>query len=240
MPEETSVDVQVELPVIGQLLRHPVKAGKVLLFLFDPDSQWPMLVLNMTVGFVQKGIDVLYVVTSRTPSEVRADLRRRGVDPTSYEQEERLVLSDAFTPKTGKTSPEKYSIDSLNVADISIASSKALDQWPIGSVRIFENVSELVENSDEKAFMKFYRTWTARLVTRGRIVIDGFVRGVHSEPLYKSVMAIADGVLELSSEEIAGNLENVIRVRSFKGLPVDTSKYVLRLQDDLTLSLEKI
>lgn len=232
--------VELEMPVIGKLLRYPVRAGKVLLFLFDPDSQWPMLVLNMVAELLRKGTDVLYIVTSRRVSDVRYDLRKRGLDTDQYENDERLVLSDAFTLKTGRPSTEKYSFQSLNVADLSITSSKALDQWAPGSVRLFENVSEVAEASEEKSFLKFYRTWISRLVTNGRIVIDGFVRGIHSESLYNSVMTTADAIFELRTEDMDGKLESVLRARSFKGGPIDTSKHILRVDQDLHVSLEGV
>jgi archaellum biogenesis ATPase FlaH len=154
--------------------------------------------------------------------------------------DDRLVLSDAYTLKTGRPSAEKYHFESLNVADLSIMSSKSLDQWSPGSIRMFENVSEVAEASEEKSFLKFYRTWISRLVTTGRIVIDGFVRGIHSDALYNSVMATADGIFELRTEEIAGRLESVLRARSYKGGPVDTSKYILHVDENLTVSLESV
>lgn len=225
--------------MIGQLLRRPINAGKILLFLFDPDSLWPMLVLNIVAGLLRNGTEVLYVVTSRRVSDVREDLKKQGLDTAPYESNESLVLSDAFTLKTGRPSSEKFSLPSLNVAELSIISSKSLEQWQPGSVRLFENVSEIVEASEEKSFLKFYRTWTSRLVTSGRVVIDGFVRGIHSESLYNSVMTSADAVFEIKMEELDGKLESVLRARSFKGGPVDTSKHVLRVDESLTVSLER-
>lgn len=199
-----------------------------------------MLLLNIVAELVLKGTDVLYVVTSRMVSDVRDDFRKRGLDTSRYESEERLVISDGFTLKTGRPSLEKFSLPSLNVADLSIISSKSLDQWAAGSVRVFENVSEIAEASEEKSFLKFYRTWVSRLVTKGRIVIDGFVRGVHSEALYNSVMSSADAVFELRTEEINGKLESVLRARSYKGGPIDTSRYVVRVDDNLIVRLEAI
>jgi KaiC/GvpD/RAD55 family RecA-like ATPase len=228
------------MPVIGQLLRRPLKAGKLLVFLYDSDAQWPMLLLNMVAELVLKGIDVLYVITSRMVSDVRDDFRKRGLDTTQYESEERLVLSDAFTLKTGRPSPEKYSLPSLNVADLSILSNKAVDQWSAGSVRVFENVSEIAEASEEKSFLRFYRTWVSRLVTSGRIVMDGFVRGVHSDALYNSVTSFADAIFELRTEEIDGKLESVLRARSYKGGPIDTSRHIVRVDDNLVVRLEAI
>jgi len=237
---EPSDAVQLDMPVIGQLLRRPLKAGKLLVFLYDSDAQWPMLLLNMVAELVLKGIDVLYVITSRMVSDVRDDFRKRGLDTTQYESEERLVLSDAFTLKTGRPSPEKYSLPSLNVADLSILSNKAVDQWSAGSVRVFENVSEIAEASEEKSFLRFYRTWVSRLVTSGRIVMDGFVRGVHSDALYNSVTSFADAIFELRTEEIDGKLESVLRARSYKGGPIDTSRHIVRVDDNLVVRLEAI
>jgi len=235
---ESESPVQVELPIIGQLLNRPVKAGQVLVFLFDADSQWLMLILNMVAGMLRKGTEVLYISTSKQLSDLRDNFRRYGLDTSPYETDERLVLSDAFTFKTGHQSTEKYHFPSLKIADISLISSASLDQWAPGTVRLFDNVSEVVDASDEKSFLKFYRTWISRFVTKGRIVIDGFVRGVHSDALYTSVMASADGVFELRTEELHGEIENTLRVRAFKGAPVDTSKHILRVAEDLSVSLE--
>jgi len=237
---ESEGTVQVELPVIGQLLKRPVKTGQVLVFFFDADSQWLTLILNMVAEMLRKGTEVLYITTSRQLADIRGSFRRYGLDTSPFETDERLVLSDAFTFKTGRQSTEKYYFPSLNLADISLISSKSLDQWAPGSVRLFENVSEVVEASDEKSFLKFYRTWISRFVTKGRIVIDGFVRGIHSDALYTSVMTNADGVFELRTEEIEGEMENTLRARAFKGAPVDTSKHILRVAEDLSVSLEPI
>jgi len=237
---ESGATTQVELPVIGQLLNHPVKAGQVLVFFFDADSQWLPLILNMVAGMLRNGTEVLYISTSRQLSDLRESFRRYGLDTSPFETDERLVLSDGFTFKTGRQSTEKYYFPSLNISDISLISSKSLDLWSPGTVRLFDNVSEVVEASDEKSFLKFYRTWISRFVTRGRIVIDGFVRGIHSDALYTSVMTSADGVFELRTEEIEGQMENTLRVRAFKGAPVDTSKHILRVAEDLSVSLEAI
>jgi len=210
---------QIELPVIEQLLHRPVKAGQVLVFIFDADSQWLMLVLNLVAGMLRKGTEVLYISTSRQLSDVRENFRRHGLDTSPFETDERLVLSDAFTFKTGRQSTEKYHFPSLNISDISLISSKSLDLWAPGSVRLFDNVSEVVEASDEKSFLKFYRTWISRFVTKGRIVIDGFVRGVHSDALYTSVMTSADGVFELRTEEIEGQMEIRCEPELSKGHP---------------------
>jgi KaiC/GvpD/RAD55 family RecA-like ATPase len=199
-----------------------------------------MLVLNMVAGMLRRGKEVLYISTSKPLPDIRGNLRKLGLDTSSFEADERLVLSDAFTFKTGRQSTEKYNFPSLNIADISLISSKSLDQWAMGTVRLFENVSEVVEASDEKSFLKFYRTWISRFVSKGRIVIDGFVRGVHSDALYTSVMTSADGVFELRTEEIEGEMENTLRVRAFKGAPVDTSKHILHLAEDLSVSLEAV
>ena len=51
--------IQVELPIVGQLLHRPVKAGQVLVFLFDADSQWLVLILNMVAGMLRNGMEVL-------------------------------------------------------------------------------------------------------------------------------------------------------------------------------------
>ena len=51
-------------------------------------------------------------------------------------------------------------------------------------------------------------------------------------------MTSADGIFELRSEEIDGRMENTLRTRAFKGASVDTSKHILRVTEDLSVSLE--
>ena len=240
MSAESHSAHRIELPVVEEILHHPIGSGQVLVFMFDADSQWLMLALNMVAGMLRRGTEVLYIATSKPLPDIRDNFRKLGLDTSSFEADERLVLSDAFTFKTGHESTERYRFPSLNVADISLISSKSLDQWAPGTVRLFENVSEVVEASDEKSFLKFYRTWISRFVSRGRIVIDGFVRGVHSDMLYTSVMTSADGVFELRTEELDGKMENTLRVRAFKGTPVDTSKHILHLAEDLSVTLEPV
>ena len=187
---------------------------------------------------LRNGTEVLYISTSRQLPVVRESFLRYHLDPAPFEADERLVLSDAFTYKTGRQSVEKYSFPSLNIADVSLISNKSLDLWSPGTVRLFESVSDVVEATDEKNFLKFYRTWISRFVANGRIVIDGFVRGVHSDALYTSVMASADGVFELRTEEIEGEIQNTFRVRAFKGAPVNTGKYILSVAEDLSVNLQ--
>jgi len=217
-----------------------VKAGQVLVFLFDADSEWSTLILNIVAEMLRKGTEVLYISTSKQLSVLRDNFRTYGFDTSLFEIDERLVLSDAFTFKTGHQSTEKYYFPSLKIADLSLISSKSLDLWAPGTVRLFENVSEVVEASDEKSFLKFYRTWISRFVTKQRIVIDGFVRGIHSDALYTSVMTSADGVFELRTEEIDGVMQNTLRARAFKGAPIDTSKHILHVTENLSVNLEDI
>jgi KaiC/GvpD/RAD55 family RecA-like ATPase len=53
-------------------------------------------------------------------------------------------------------------------------------------------------------------------------------------------MESADGVFELRTEEVEGEILNTLRIRAFKGAPVDTSKHILRLGEDLSVSLEAV
>jgi hypothetical protein len=53
-------------------------------------------------------------------------------------------------------------------------------------------------------------------------------------------MATADGIFELRTEEIDGRLESVLRARSYKGGPVDTSKYILHVDENLAVSLKSV
>lgn len=104
---------------------------------------------------------------------------------------------------------------------------------------IFENMSDVVAASDERTFLKFYQRWTSRLVALGRVTIEDFVRGVHSESFVNSVVAGAHSIVELRVEEIDGELVDVLRVRAFRGRRVDSRRHVVRFDEALrpTLSL---
>jgi KaiC/GvpD/RAD55 family RecA-like ATPase len=232
MPEDASV-----FPLVGPLLRGPVPDGTSFVILFDPDSQWSTLAAAWIVAVARTRPETLFVSTSRPLPRVREEMGRMGAPIAEWEAKERLVLSDGFTHKTGHRSSERVHFASFNPGDVSIASEEAASLWDPGLTYVFENMSEVVAATDEQTFLKFYQRWTARLVSLGRVTIEGFVRGVHSESFVNSLVAGAHCVIELRVEEIGNELVDTLRVRTFRGRRADTRRHVVRFDDTLRPSL---
>lgn len=224
-------------PLLGPLLGGPVPDGTSFVVLFDADSQWPTLAAAWIASLAEGRPETMLISTSRPLSRVRGEMRTMGAPIEEWEAKERLVLSDGFTHKTGQRSTERVHFASFDPGDVSIAAEEAASAWSAGLAYIFENMSDVVAATDERTFLKFYQRWTSRLVALGRVTIEGFVRGVHSESFVNSVVAGAHSVVELRVEEIDGELKDVLRVRTFRGRRVDTRRHLVRFDEALRPTL---
>lgn len=230
-------DDALALPLLHALLRGEVRPGESFAVFYDGDADWSRLASALLAGLARAGRDTLLVVTSRPVEEVRTEIGASGAPLDAWEKEERVVLSDGFTHKTGRPSTERVHFRSFNPADLSIAAEEAASAWPRGSARIFENLSDVVCASDERTFLRFHQVWHARMVAAGRIPFDAFVRGVHTDALYASVAAAATCTMELRKAEVDGRLEDVLRIRGFKGRRPDTRPHVVAVSPTLDVRL---
>lgn len=82
-----SVDVSVLSEMFGRISR-----GRVILAMYDPDSQYTPLFVNISAEHLRSGGDLLYLVSSRPPNEISQQFSELGLDIAEYEARDNDVL----------------------------------------------------------------------------------------------------------------------------------------------------
>jgi KaiC/GvpD/RAD55 family RecA-like ATPase len=230
------------IALIEDLLSGPVPPGSNFLVEFDPSSQWYNAVLTIAAGWLNTRGKVTYILSSRAPDDIRAQLTRLGIDVPGAEASDTLRIWDAYSKTLGLQSHEKYRIESLNVADLRIWASKEFMHQPPSPdlMYVTENSSIAARYNDEKSWIEYTLTRIYPAVSMTKATnIRGITLGVHSESAYKQLEAAADGVIDLKVEELEGELHNLIRIRKMLNAKFDARWHKLKVNDNFETTLEK-
>ena len=213
---ESSVDV----PFLSQMF-GPISRGRVIAALYDADSQFNPLFVNISAEYLRSGGDLLYLASSRPPNEIRRQFSELGLDIAEYEARDDAVLFDAYSAQMGIKSSEKYQTRESNLNERSITISESAPQWPAGTLVIGESFSDMALHQ-ENVFGKFWRKAVGRWRNQGAIMIAGLAMGLHPPEFYQEMKLVSDGVLEMRLMEHGGEIVNTIRARSMRGRNSDT------------------
>lgn len=208
---------------------------------YDPSSQWYNASLSVAAGWLQEGGRVGYNTHAQPPDAIRAQLRRLGLDVPQLEENGKLILFDGYTVTLGQKSKEKYAIESLKVADLSIWFARDyLRASPSHDLLILvDNASVISRYNDEKAFVEFVITRaipSAR--ARKSTIISGFPNGVLSDWVYKQLEAAHDGIVDFKLDETGKETVDLIRIRSIRNVGYDRTWHHLRIGDNFEVRLE--
>lgn len=232
----------MRIPLIEDMASGPIPAGSSLLIEYDPASQWYDASLTILAGWLKTGGKVSYHAIAQSPEKIRGQLDRLGLNSTESENAGNLEIWDWYTCMLGRKSQEKFSIDSLKVADLSIWWSKhRMVGQPTPSVlRIVDDLSGLARANDEKTWVEFMVTRivpSAAVLKSTRIV--GVISGVHSEWAYKTLEAAHDGIIDLKLEEAGEETRVLMRIRSLRNVGFDRRWHRLSFADNFEVSLDK-
>ncbi len=183
-----------------------------------------------------------YNLYAQPPDSVRTQLRRLGLNTEDLEASGKLVIIDGYTITLGQKSKEKRAFDSMKVADLSIVFLKGVmkaEPRP-DLLRIVDNGSILARYNDEKAFVEFVATRALPSASLMKsTMIGGFVRGLHSDWVYKNLEAAMDGVIDFKLEESGEETRNLIRIRSMRNVGFDSRWYPLKIGENFAITLDK-
>jgi len=231
------------IPLIEDLTTGPIPLGSNILVEFDPTSQWYNASISIMAGWLRTDGNVTYGVAAQRVENIRARLKRLGLDSNHLENDGRLQLSDWYSMTLGKKSAEKFSRNSLKVSDLSIqyAKQQAAGKSSLSEfLSIMDNASVLARFNDEKAWVEFALTRGNPLShTRKFTSIDGILRGVHSEWAYNQLEAACDGVIDFRLEEEGKTIRDLIRIRSMRDQFYDKNWHELKIDENFEATLEK-
>lgn len=237
----------VGIPLLSGLIPGGVKPGAMLLVEFDPESQWFSVATTVVARYFQQNRHVCYLAMARSPEDVKRSISEIGVDTPAAEKSGRLVVEDWYsaTLTGGRLEPASTQaglfepiqgglrVRSLKVADLSVEWLKTtkvgpqaydiVEHWPAGSMIVVESFSGILRFNEEKPFVEWIESRVNPEERRRKsITLQGVVRGIHSDWLYKRMESASDGVIDIRVMERGEETSNFLRVRSLKGQPHDS------------------
>jgi len=229
-------NLSLDLPILSEVFGR-IPYGRVILAMYDPDSQYSSLMVNIAAGHIRSGGDLLYLVSSKPVVEIRQQFHDLGVNVEEYEAKDKAVLFDVYSIQMGSKSSEKYRSTALNLNEASIAISEAVPQWPAGTLVIGESFSNMALNQEE-IFGKFSRKMVSVWRNQGTVMIAGLAVDLHPPEFYQEMKLVSDGVFEVRLTEHDGEMINTFRARSIKGQMSDTKLRQVLFDSKMKASLK--
>jgi KaiC/GvpD/RAD55 family RecA-like ATPase len=233
-----------KIPLIEDLTKGPVPQGSSILVEFEPASQWYNASITIAAGWLRSGGKVSYLAHTQPPDEVRERLTTLGLNPETLEKTDQLWITDMYTAGViGQKSKEKFAVDSLKVADLSIWMGKEVTHEPPAPefLIIDDNTSILDRFNEEKNWIELTLSRVFPMAKRRHItqLTSILAGGVHSPWAYKQLEAAADGVVDFKLEDRNNEAVNLIRIRSMRKVGFDSKWRVLRMGENFEVTLEK-
>jgi len=230
------------IPLIEDLTTRPVPPGSALFVEYDAASQWYNALLTIVAGWIKSGGKIEHYLTGQPPDDIRARLKLLGLDVELLEKEDTLRIVDVYTCQLGQKSEEKYSYDSLKVADISIQYARdfmRLEPTPEVLV-VSDNFSNLARFNEEKAWVEYAltRAIPGRRSAK-RTAIRGIMNGVHSEWAYRQLEGAVDGLIDFKLQDIGTKTKNIMRIRNMRNVGFDSEWHPLKVSENFEVTLEK-
>jgi KaiC/GvpD/RAD55 family RecA-like ATPase len=228
----------LRLPIISDILKGPIPRSNILVLLYESSAQWLSLILTIASELLRRDHVVGITTITTPPAQVRQRLAITLPNLKELETAKQLTLIDWYTWMTGKKSTEPRSVDSLGLAQFNIQDSRyQRDDSPLYDFLVSDNLSAFLKYNDERAFMQWLDKTMARMREFRGVRLYCFLKHFHSDAFYANLEAMADGVIELDIRERQKHLENVIRLRSMKGIQHPTDWRTLKITTSGLLEL---
>lgn len=228
--------------MIEDLTDGPIPPGSAILIEFDAASQWLNSSVTIAAAWLRTGGSVSYVAFSRPPDQVRVQLRTLGLDTEELERTDRLWITDAYSASVGKKSSERFAMESLKVADLSIyiGRESMIDSPAPEFIIIADNVSVLDRFNAERNWVELFLTRPIPMMKARRITsLNGLIKGIHSDWAYKQLEAAADAIIDFNLDESAEETRDMMRIRNMQNANCDRRWHQLRINKSFEVTLDK-
>ncbi len=229
------------LELVEDLTRAPIPPGTNIIVEFDPASQWYNASLTIAAGWLRTGGSVSYIAQSQPPEDVRSQLRQLGLAVDDLEQKDRLWITDFYAASVGQKSKERFALESLRVADLSlwIAREAMVESAAPEFLVIADNSSVLDRFNDERNWVELYLTRPIPMSKARQITqLIGFMAGIHSNWAYKQLEAAVDGIIDFKVEEVARETRDFMRIRSMRKVRFDRRWHELKMSESSEVTLQ--
>ena len=171
------------IPIIEDLTNGPIPPGSNVLVEFDPASQWINAAITIAAGWGKSGGSISYITDSQPPDDIRSQFRRLGVNVEELEANDRLWITDLYSASIGQKSKEKYAVESLKAADLSIwIGREAMGDSPAPEFLVISDNNSILDRFNaEKNWIELYLTRMVSMARPRQITqLLPFMSGIHS------------------------------------------------------------
>lgn len=219
----------LRLPFLTSLAPNGIPAGSVLLVTFLPHSLWYEASYTLSAQALAAGIPTDYHVFQRPPGDVRTALARLGARAPGARRSGPFRLLDSYTVQTGRAvelaeGPYRFVSEGLHLRDWrSPALSILADPHERDRLHIDDNDSVLARANSEDEILDFFQSRALDGARESGVTfLHGFVAGAHSRRFYRHLESLVDGIIDFASWEGQDAIEQVARLRMFRGRATDT------------------
>ena len=158
--------------------------GCVFLFQGPSGSGKTVMADNLLAEQLAKGLNAVILTLSRSPEDVRENLRHLGWVVT-----QRLLIVDGYSWLTGEdVSKNGYALSNLsNLSDISIMVTKLLSVVGKNSLFVFDHVSTILSYNKEDQVVRLVHAVAARIREAHDWAIIIFESDIHNQSFYNTI-----------------------------------------------------
>lgn len=196
----------------------------------------------MTAGWLNTGGKADFGTFTQPPNDVRAQMKRLGLEPEVLEREGRLIITDWYTATLGQKSKEKESHETLKISDLSIHFAQTLlrGEPEPDMITTCDDESTFARFNDEKTWMELELTRAIPGLKRRRMTsLFPVMNGVHSEWVYKRWEGVSDGIIDFKVDAGADEVRNLIRIRLMRNVHFDSRWHALKIGENFEVTLDK-
>lgn len=223
----------VDLDFFEKLAPGGFRYGMTCVVEFEPQSLWHEMSLAIAAQALGRGMKTEYHVFQHTPAEISLALKRMGVAVEDFERKGSFRVMDSYTPTTPLTGPGKGSREPMlsgRTPDVGQWAKVIQDKMKNGFeeeekrwLHIDDNESVLLQFSDEESIVNGWRTTFVPMAKeRELLILHSLVTGIASDSFYRKTEAMADAVIDMTTREEGGRLENYVRLRTLRGVRFDS------------------
>ncbi len=203
--------------------------GTIVLVEFEAHAPWYEASITLAANALAARVRTDYHTFQHVPTDVVESLARQGVDVAAAQREGRFRLIDSYSAQTGIVTPVdhapyEFASQSLRISDWKRGASRVLEApGERHLLHIDENDSLLVEHNRERNVIDFFQTRAFEAARkRGFLFVHALMTGIHSRAFYRRFESLADVVLDIRIREAEGHLEQLLRVRTIRGMASDS------------------
>ncbi len=192
---------------LDALLNGGIPRGSNVLLIGPPGVGKTVFALHFLKASIQANEPILYVCIDQMPEELKEMAGSFGIDLTQPEQEEKVVLLDAYSWRLGRIPEGRkwYVSNIVNLNELLIRMGDIMSmfskKFPQSKRRaVMDSLSTLIMYVDFTAVFKMLQVLSAKSKVSQTVGLFTLEGGVHDERIISSLSYIMDGVIEMKFE----------------------------------------